>query len=196
MLTISRKLVPCFRQLKAATGRPSCPVPAVSIHSPRLAPALPDRTSVAMRGSGALASLLARRLARKANPASDGGALAQLQRGLTTQTPFLRAGGSAAAARAPWLVAVAAGLSAGLGVQLVSAGGEPAECKAADKPAKLKEFDKEEVAKHRSKETGGLQGQGVQRFLCQRSNRAFPSPRWRSSWVRFCGPGALPPTCS
>ena len=40
-------------------------------------------------------------------------------------------------------------------MQLVSAGsGEPAECKAADKPAKLKEFDREEVAKHRSKETG------------------------------------------
>ncbi|KAL4433958.1 hypothetical protein ABPG75_000399 [Micractinium tetrahymenae] len=108
-----------------------------------------------MRASRALAGLLARRLARQANPATEGGALAQLQRGLATQGPFTRAGGAAAAARAPWLVAVAAGLSAGLGLQLVGGGsGEPAECKAAEKPAKLKEFDKDEVAKHRSKETG------------------------------------------
>lgn len=81
----------------------------------------------------------------------------QLQRGLSAGA---RAGGAAAAAasgRAQWLAAVAVGLSAGLGVQLYSAR-EPAECKAAEKKdsgsSKERVIDKEEVAKHRTKETG------------------------------------------
>lgn len=140
-----------------------------------------------MRAGKALASLLARHLVA---PSRQQGALKQLQRGLATQGPFTsgyRAAGAAAAGRAPWLVAVAAGLSAGLGAQLVSStGGEPAECKAAEKP-KVKEFDREEVAKHRTKETGGAGGlhgpltgtrRGVgQQHLCRR----VPVPSKRAS---------------
>eukprot|EP00887_Chlorella_sp_A99_P003634 scaffold7.g3634.t1 len=75
---------------------------------------------------------------------------------------------SAGAARQPWLLAVAAGLSAGLGLQLYSAGsGEPAACKAQDggaaastaggaaaaaKADALPEYSREEVARHRTKE--------------------------------------------
>ena len=62
-------------------------------------------------------------------------------------------GGASTADRQPWLVAIAAGLSAGLGVQLYSSsGGEPAECKAADQDKDgLRVFTREEVAKHRTK---------------------------------------------
>lgn len=64
--------------------------------------------------------------------------------------------GAASTARQPWLVTVAAGLSAGLGLQLYNAGrgsGGPAECHAADdESGQLPEYSKEEVASHRTKE--------------------------------------------
>ena len=114
---------------------------------------------MSLRSGRALARLLRQGLGT-ASPA-ELPALRQLQQRAGVATgPFGGTGARTAAggaARAPWLVAVAVGLSAGLGAQLVSArGSEPAECKAADKPkAGLKEYDKEEVAKHRTKETGG-----------------------------------------
>ena len=83
----------------------------------------------------------------------------QLQRGLAggagSGTGTVAAG---APARAPWL-AVVAGLAGGLGLQLYS-GADAAQCRAADAKAaagasKDRLIDKEEVAKHRTKETGG-----------------------------------------
>ena len=114
-----------------------------------------------MRGAGrALAAL--RRALLAAAPAQPGAASPlqplQLQRGFSSAGG--RAAGAAAAAaaggRAHWLAAVAVGLSAGLGLQLFS-GPEPAQCKAAEKEKadpKGRLIDKDEVAKHRTKETG------------------------------------------
>ena len=126
-----------------------------------------------MRGSRALAALLRRTAAASQQPPLQHplqplGALKQLQRGLASSGRFSEAGGGAATAAAAggarWVAAVAAGLSAGVGVQLYS-GGDPAQCKAAaaaaaaaaDQPsdAKSRLIDKEEVAKHCTKETGG-----------------------------------------
>ena len=109
---------------------------------------------MSLRSGRALARLLRQGLGSSPNLP----ALRQQQRSGLATGPFTGPGARAAASGAPWLVAVAAGLSAGLGAQLVSAhGSELAECKAADKPkAELKEYDSEEVAKHRSKETGGF----------------------------------------
>ncbi|KAI7843652.1 hypothetical protein COHA_002555, partial [Chlorella ohadii] len=115
-----------------------------------------------MRGAARALACLRRGLAAAAavQPPAAQGALQrlQLQRGFSSAGG--RAGGAAAGAaagRAQWLAAVAVGLSAGLGVQLYS-GQQPAECKAADKKeggsSKDRLIDKEEVAKHRTKETG------------------------------------------
>jgi hypothetical protein len=114
------------------------------------------------------------------------GALKQLQRGLASSGRFTdTAGGAAAAAaagRAPWLAAVAAGLSAGMGLQLYS-GSDSAQCKAAtaaaDQPsdAKSRIIDKEEVAKHRTKETGGRRmctGRGCR--VCASKPRSCRAP--------------------
>lgn len=111
-----------------------------------------------MKAGRALAALLQRGWAAAPHPSQQQpGALRQLQRGLSGGPFAGRAGGAAAAA--PWLAAVAAGLAGGVGLQLYSST-DPAQCRAADKPAAsgkgAKEFDKEEVAKHRTKETGGL----------------------------------------
>lgn len=108
-----------------------------------------------MRGpSRALAAALRRGLAAGSpQPQQPLGCLKHLQRGLATSSFGAGAGGAAAAAgRARWLAAVAAGLSTAAGLQLYGGASEPAECKA-DPKARL--IDKEEVAKHRSKETGG-----------------------------------------
>ncbi|EFN57284.1 hypothetical protein CHLNCDRAFT_30609 [Chlorella variabilis] len=109
-----------------------------------------------MKAGRALAALLQRGWAAAPHPSQQQpGALRQLQRGLSGGPFAGRAGGAAAAA--PWLAAVAAGLAGGVGLQLYSST-DPAQCRAADKPAAsgkgAKEFDKEEVAKHRTKETG------------------------------------------
>lgn len=121
-----------------------------------------------MRGAARALACFRRGLAAAAavQPPAAQGALQrlQLQRGFSSAGG--RAGGAAAGAaagRAQWLAAVAVGLSAGLGVQLYS-GQQPAECKAADKKdvvsSKDRLIDKEEVAKHRTKETGAWGGRG------------------------------------
>lgn len=115
------------------------------------------RSLSTMRGVQRLAAALRRAAFAASPPAASQqqavGALKQLQRGLGSipHGAGPRAG-AAAAARAPWLAAVAA-LTAGLGVQLVGGGGASAECKKAEDP-KGRVYDKEEVAKHRTKETG------------------------------------------
>ena len=142
-----------------------------------------------MRGSRALAALLRRAAAPSRQPLLQHqvqplGALKQLQRGLASSGRFSEAAGGAAAAaaagRAPWLVAVAAGLSAGVGLQLYS-GSDPAQCKAAaaaaDQPsdAKSRIIDREEVAKHRTKEAGGHCVCTKRHVGCVPANHSWPS---------------------
>jgi hypothetical protein len=86
----------------------------------------------------------------------------QLRRGFSSGRWTEQAGRASAAARAPaWLAAVAAGLAGGVGVQLYMSK-DAAECRAAEQPSAtavaLKEYEKEEVAKHRTKETGRVVG--------------------------------------
>lgn len=140
-----------------------------------------------MRGAARALAALRRGLAATATvqPPAAQSALQrlQLQRGFSAGA---RAGGAAAAAasgRAQWLAAVAVGLSAGLGVQLYSAR-EPAECKAAEKKdsgsSKERVIDKEEVAKHRTKETG--ERQAVRGAV----EVAAPVPaKWSAGWEQW-----------
>lgn len=117
-----------------------------------------------MRGATRAAALARRLAAAPLDPpqVQPLGALHHLQRGLTGG-PSAGAGRAGREGAASWLAAVAAGLGAGVGVQLWAAGSGPAECKApaADKAGAAgagkegKVYDKEEVAKHRTKETGG-----------------------------------------
>lgn len=84
----------------------------------------------------------------------------------SAQAPGHASGAARANARSPWAVAAAAAVAGGIGWQLYG-GSEAAQCRAAD--TKFKEFDREEVAKHRSKETG----EGV----LAEAAAAPPSPR-------------------
>ena len=129
---------------------------------------LPASLWLPMRGAARALAALRRGLAAAASvqPHAAQGALQrlQLQRGFSSAGSTRPAAGAAAGGgRAQWLAAVAVGLSAGLGVQLYSAQ-QPAECKAADKKelvsSKDRLIDKEEVAKHRTKETGARAGVG------------------------------------